>query len=223
MGTGHGIGQEDGGSSRRFGQIVDARDDPARDGVHVHDDLGARPGPMNAHPPGGMEEPPRRVPQELRPPHHAHAAPGVADRGEGEAHRAALGERGLVGLAQDVLGHCAALHEVHAPIAADVHGDVGAVNATAAPDLLVDDVIRAEAVDHPAQVEAIEGGSDAEVLAVGLEELPGDAPRCPAAALAPEAPELLGRRVALPRYGLERARRESLHRAGTGSGATRWG
>jgi hypothetical protein len=51
-----------------------------------------------------------------------------------------------------------------------VHGDIGVVNAAAAPELLEDDVVGAPPVDHTAQVEAVELRGDAEGLVVGFEE-----------------------------------------------------
>src|SRR5262249_10263596 len=89
--------------------------------------------------------------------------------------------------------------------------DVGAVDPAAAPELLVDDVVGAEPVQHAPQVETIHRGRDAEVLAIGGEEGPGDAARCAGAPLAPEAPEFLGGGGAFSGNGVEGAGGEGSH------------
>ena len=221
--AGHGIGQEDAGPARGLGEVVHAGEDPPADRVHVGDDLGARLRAVDADAPRGMEEAPRGEPQELRAAHHAGVPPRVADGGEGAPHRASGGETRLLGSAQNVLGHGAALHEIDAAIAADVHADVGAVDAPTAPNLLVDHVIGAQAVEHAPQIEAIQLGGDAEELAIGREEFPGDAARRAGASLAPEAPELFGGGVALPGDGVEGAGGQGSHDRRGGCSATNGG
>src|SRR6185503_2287033 len=134
------------------------------------------------------------------------------------ARTARAPEPGLLGVAQHVLRHGPVLHQVHAPVPADVHGDVGAVDAPPPPALLEDDVVGTLAVDHPADVEPVERRLDAEGLAVGFEERPCDGGRRPVTPIAAKAPELLRGAVVLARNTLEGLRSELPHFRSGGSG-----
>jgi len=73
-----------------------------------------------------------------------------------------------------------------------MHGDVGAVNAAAAPELLEDDVVRAATMDHAAYLEAVERRRDAEGLPVGFEKRVRDRRRGPVTPIAAKAQSSFG-------------------------------
>src|SRR5205085_4937053 len=108
--------------------------------------------------------------------------------------------------------HRAVLGQEHPSGAVDVHADIAAMNAMPGMNLLHDDVRRAQAPDHTAELKPAKVGLELEQAAVGSEEAAGDDDRRAASRCGAKAPYFLRRPVVLAGDLPEAAAREARSR-----------